>query len=210
MDKNIYQLVATVRRNLSRGRVEMVTNGDVLNEDRLRRLFDAGLSTLLISVYDGPEDAERFDGMCRSVGLHEDQFVVRRRYLPPEEDFGITLSNRAGMMENAEFAIPAAEQAVAAPCYYPHYTFFFDYHGDVLMCPHDWGKKRVVGNLLRQSFMEIWSGIMLETARRRLQKGDRGFTPCDVCDVKGAMMGERQVEAWNAYRNQNDDGTARP
>ena len=27
------------------------------------------------------------------------------------------------------------------PCFIPSYTFFLDYQGDVLICPHDWGKK---------------------------------------------------------------------
>ena len=31
------------------------------------------------------------------------------------------------------------------PCYIPSYTLFFDYLGDVLMCPHDWGKKIILG-----------------------------------------------------------------
>jgi radical SAM protein with 4Fe4S-binding SPASM domain len=199
LDKKICDHVKTVRRNLSHGRIEIVTNGDVLNEKRLRQLFDAGLNTLLISVYDGPEDAARFDAMCRSIGLRDDQFVIRHRYLPPEEDFGITLSNRAGMMEGAKFAIPATREAGQGACYYPHYTFFFDYQGDVLMCPHDWGKKRVVGNLTRQSFKEIWTGSLFETARQRLRHGDRNFSPCNVCDVKGAIMGKRHVEAWESY-----------
>ena len=42
-------------------RLEMVNNGDVLNKDRLVKLFKNGLSTLLISVYDSAEDAEKFE-----------------------------------------------------------------------------------------------------------------------------------------------------
>jgi radical SAM protein with 4Fe4S-binding SPASM domain len=199
LDKKIFEHVKTIRRNLSKGRIEIVTNGDSLNKTRLRRLFDAGLSTLLISVYDGPEDAERLGSMCRSIGLLDDQYLIRHRYLPPEEDFGITLSNRAGMMEGAKFSIPATRQAVQGSCYYPHYTFFFDYLGDVLMCPHDWGKKHIVGNLKRQTFKEIWTGSLFDTARQRLRHGDRNFSPCNVCDVKGALMGKRHVEAWESY-----------
>ena len=77
LDKNIYKLIEIVRTNLSEGRVEMVTNGDVLTETRLRRLFDRGLDTILISAYDGAEQADGFERLCRKAGLRESQFMVR-------------------------------------------------------------------------------------------------------------------------------------
>ncbi len=198
IDKNIYDLVAIVRRALVHGRVEMVTNGDPLDDDRLRRLFDSGLSTLLISVYDGPDDAARFEAMCRRAGLRPDQYVIRHRYLPAEEDFGITLSNRAGMMDNAEHRLPSLAEPLHRACHYPHYTFFMDYQGDVLLCPHDWGKRLVVGNMQMQDFWDIWTGPAMSAARRRLVRGDRAFGPCTVCDVKGDLMGRQHADAWNA------------
>jgi len=199
LDKNIFNLVKLVHGNLPKARVEMVTNGDVLNGPRLQRLFDNGLSTLLISVYDDKEAADRFEALCRETGLAEDQFVIRHRYLPPEEDFGITLSNRAGTMDGAEFGIRSLGKSLQVPCYYPHYTFFMDYHGDVLLCPHDWGKKQIVGNMKKQDFLDIWAGPAMHGARRLLVDGNRRISPCNVCDVKGTLMGRQHVKAWRAY-----------
>lgn len=196
LDKNIYALVEIVHRNASLARIEMVTNGDALNEARLHRLFASGLHTLLISIYDGPEAAERFRAMCRAVGLVENQYVIRNRYLPEDLQFGITLSNRAGTMDAARYAIPAPSEPLRVPCHYPHYTFFMDYNGDVLMCPHDWFKKRVVGNMKTEGFLDIWKGRLLMDARRRLAAADRAFPPCDRCDVKGTLMGAAHVRAW--------------
>lgn len=196
LDKNIYTLVATVRGNLPASRIEIVTNGDVLDDVRLRHLFESGLSTILISVYDGEKDARRFDAMCQEAGLASDQYVVRNRYLQAEQDFGITLSNRAGMMDNAEHPLPALPKSSKNPCFYTHYTFFMDYLGDVLQCPHDWGKKLVVGNMKMQDFKDIWLGPILSGARERLSKGDRNYSPCNVCDVKGTLIGKKHVQAW--------------
>ena len=39
-------------------KVEIITNGDVLNLKRLIKLFESGLSTLLVSVYDGPKEED--------------------------------------------------------------------------------------------------------------------------------------------------------
>ena len=155
LDKNIYNLIKNAKTFLPKSRIEMVTNGDALNKQRLKKLFDNGLDTILISVYDSEEDAINFEKLCKDLSLKDSQYVIRKRYLPPEEDFGITLSNRAGMMENAEFKINTLKEPLKEPCYYPSYTFFMDYNGDVLMCSHDWGKKNILGNLINQVFMKF-------------------------------------------------------
>lgn len=196
LDRRIYDHVKTIRRTLPQARIEMVTNGDVLDKNRLLRLFDSGLSTILISVYDSREDAERFLTMCEASNLRSDQYIIRHRYLPETQSFGITLTNRAGMMEDAAFVIKKSPQAIHAACHYPHYTFFMDYLGDVLMCPHDWGKRKIMGNLKIQSFKEIWLGKGFSTVRDSLAKGIRDFVPCNVCDVKGSLMGKEHVRAW--------------
>ena len=105
LDKNIYNLVKFARRSLPKSRIEIVTNGDVLNKERLIKLFKSGLDTILISVYDGAEDAIKFEKLCLDCKLESPQYVIRHRYLPQEKDFGITMSNRAGMMVNAEYII---------------------------------------------------------------------------------------------------------
>ena len=202
LDKELHHRVSLVRSYLRDSRIEIVTNGDVLlkkgGKKRLERLFDAGLSTLLISVYDGKEAADRLEALCRNSGLQEDQYKIRHRYLPPEQDFGITLSNRGGMMHDAAHSIPDRHEVWEHPCYYPHYNFFMDYTGDVLLCPHDWGKKFIAGNMKTQSFTDIWLGERLQSARRRLIDGDRYLSPCDVCDVDGTLMGKKHADAWRA------------
>ena len=95
----------------------------------------------MISVYDGPEDLEKFKNMCVEAKLKPNQYVIRNRFLPPEQDFGITINNRGGHMDNAGHPIKSLIKSIKEPCYYPSYNFFIDYNGDVLMCSHDWGKK---------------------------------------------------------------------
>ena len=94
--------------------------------------------------------------MLIKANIPQEKFKIRHRYLTENEDFGITLSNRSGMMENAEYKIPSLKEPLKKPCYYPHYTFFMDYTGEVLVCSHDWGKKLVVGNMKKQRFIDIW------------------------------------------------------
>lgn len=200
IDKGIFERIALVRKNLPGTRIDMVTNGDPLTPINLPKVFEAGLNTLLISVYDGPEDAQRLRGLCADAGLKEgEHFVIRDRWLPPEQDFGITISNRGGMLENAEHSRPALKEPLKTVCNYPTYQFFMDYNGDVLLCAHDWGKKQIVGNLNDMDFMELWTARSIMMARKRLLNGDRNFGPCKVCDVHGNLIGGGSADAWRRY-----------
>tara|TARA_B100000686_G_C16620007_1_gene878692 strand:- start:267 stop:1157 length:891 start_codon:yes stop_codon:yes gene_type:complete len=197
LDVNIYKLLSSAKNSLPKARIEIVTNGDVLDKDRLTKLFKSGLDTILISVYDGVEDAKKFENLCLDCKLDKSQYVIRHRYLPPEKDFGITMSNRAGLMANAEHKIKPLEKKLNEACYYPSYTFFLDYNGDVLMCPHDWGKKRILGNLNKESFLKIWTSKFAKITRKKLNNSDRNFSPCNVCDVKGTLIGRKHAVSWD-------------
>ena len=197
LDKNIFNLINMVRNYLPESNIEMVTNGDPLNMSRLKKLFDNGLNKILISAYDGKEDAQRLEDLCIKVNLKENQYIIRHRYYSEEQDFGITLSNRSGLMENAEFKIETLKEPLKNPCFIPSYTFFLDYQGDVLMCPHDWGKKVILGNLNKERLLDIWFSKKSMKIRKMLNKSNRNFKPCNVCDVEGTFMGEKNSTYFN-------------
>ena len=46
LDNNIFAHISLFRTHLPVSKIEIVTNGDVLNEERLYRLFTSGLSAL--------------------------------------------------------------------------------------------------------------------------------------------------------------------
>lgn len=196
LNKNIFSNIKEARSYLPEAKIEIITNGDVLNIDRLKKLFDSGLSTLLISVYDGPEDEKKFYDLCERAKLKKNQYVIRNRYLPPEEDFGLTFSNRSGNLKNADYAVPPLEKSLHTKCNYPAYTFFVDYNGDVLMCSHDWGKKYILGNLKQQTILDIWLSNKFLLARKLLLNKNRNFSPCNKCDVKGGLIGNKHAQKW--------------
>ena len=191
-------------------RIESVTDGDFVTPAKLQSMFSAGLDTLLISLYDGPEQVDKFQAMMSEVGLSESQVVLRKRWLPPEEHYGITLSNRAGMVQMDEVGVGPLKEPLARPCFYPFYQILVDYDGSVLLCPHDWGKRLLAGNLHQQSLQEIWNGRVLRRVRLSLAASDRNFAPCNVCDVDGTLMGRTHFDQWNAYyqRDQKSEGKA--
>ena len=193
IDKNIFNLVNMARNYLPECNIEMVTNGDPLNLKRLNKLFENGLNRILISAYDGKEEAQKLEDLCLSAKLTQEQYIVRHRYYSEDQDFGITLSNRSGLMENAEYKIVSLKEPLKKPCYIPSYTFFLDYQGDVLMCPHDWGKKVILGNLNNNKLLDIWFSKKSVKIRQMLNNSNRKFKPCNVCDVEGTLMGEKNA-----------------
>ena len=124
LDKNIYNLIEMARSYMPAVNIELVTNGDPLNLERLKKIFKSGLNKILISSYDGKKESEDFEDLCLAANLTKDQYIVRHRYLSEANDFGITLSNRSGLMSNAEYKIEALKEPLQKPCYIPSYTFF--------------------------------------------------------------------------------------
>jgi radical SAM protein with 4Fe4S-binding SPASM domain len=196
LDTGIYDLVNYAKVTLPNSRVEMISNGDVLNEKRLKKLYDSGLDRLQISLYDGEEQHMNFIKLGKKLNLKNDRYVLRARYLPEEKNFGITLSNRGGMLENAEYKISPIKKKLEKKCFYPSYKFFLDYNGDVLMCSHDWGKKNILGNLKNNKLLDIWLSNKTREARKKLNLGDRSLSPCNVCDVSGDLIGRKHYQAW--------------
>ena len=197
LDKNIFNLISMCRSYMPNSNIEVVTNGDPLNLKRLNKLFDSGLNKILISAYDDKETADKLEKLCLDANLRQDQYIVRHRYYSEEKDFGITLTNRAGLMTNAEHKIQALKEPLKKPCFIPSYTFFLDYQGDVLMCPHDWGKKIILGNLNKEKLIDIWFKSKSIKIRKTLNKSNRNFVPCNVCDVEGTFMGEKNSSYFN-------------
>jgi len=201
LDKNIYKLIEYAKSKNPKARIEIVSNGDVLNAQRLLKIYNHGLDRMLISLYDGEEQYFKFKKLGEDLNLNDYQYVLRKRYLPEEQDFGITLSNRGGMLKNAEYKIAPQKEKIKQKCFYPSYKFFLDYNGDVLMCSHDWGKKNVLGNLNNQSFKDIWLSDKYMEARQKLNNSDRSISPCNVCDVAGTLIGSKHSKAWQKHKN---------
>ena len=196
LDKKIYSQIKDIRKKIPKSNIELITNGDVLNKNRIYKLFEAGLSYLLVSAYDSEDQANKFRKLLNSTNIEASKYIVRNRYYGEDKDFGITISNRAGSMNNSKYKIKSLDEPLKKKCTYPAYTFFIDFNGDVLTCSHDWGKKLIMGNLNKNSIFEIWTGEKFTLTRKKLLKADRNFSPCNVCDVKGDLIGKRHAKIW--------------
>tara|TARA_B100001063_G_C16704510_1_gene524436 strand:- start:310 stop:1230 length:921 start_codon:yes stop_codon:yes gene_type:complete len=205
LTKNLYQYVEIVKKNLNDVYIEVTTNGDVLlsknGPDRLKKLFSSGLTNIKVSLYDGPEQIEPTENVKKKLNLSDEQFIIRKRYLGPEESYGLTISNRAGSVElkNEAFEIKALSEPLKQPCYFPFYKMMIDYNGDVLICSNDWKKEAPVGNIKTESILDIWVSEKFVNIRKKLSQANRNYKPCKTCDVNGTLNAKKAFDDWQEH-----------
>lgn len=197
--KDLDKIIRLTSEQCPQVRTELVTNGDLLTLGRLKELFRSGLTMLAVSMYDGPHQIEQFKALREKACLRDDQMIFRARWFSVEEHFGITLSNRAGSVTIREAGVVALPSPARKACHYPFYQILIDHDGAVLLCAHDWGRRLIVGNVNAESILSVWNNEEMKKVRASLIKEDRGFPPCDCCDVHGVLIGREYFERWAGY-----------
>ena len=173
-------------------RVEIITNGDVLSPKRLQELYLNNVSKVLVSMYDGPEQIEKFNKMTKKANVPEDIIILRDRWYDKYNDFGVKLTNRAGTIDTGE----QEKVGKYKNCYYPSYQFLVDWNGNVYLCPQDWQRKVSMGNIMQETILEIWTGKILTAYRKNLISGKRCSGPCKSCNADGTLLGKNHVQSW--------------
>ena len=205
LTKNLVEYVSLIKEKFNNVYIEITTNGDVLlsknGTKRLKELFDKGLTNVKVSLYDGPEQIEPMEKIKKDLKLSDEQFIIRKRYLGPDESFGLTISNRAGSVElkNEVFEVAALKEPLKQPCYFPFYKMMIDYNGDVLICSNDWKKEAPVGNISNESILDIWVSEEFMNIRKKLSKSDRNYKPCMTCDVNGTLNAKNAFTNWQTH-----------
>ena len=202
LTKNINDYIKLIKLKLPKVNVDMVSNGDVITKKNFKKilegLYNSGLDTIRLSLYDGPHQVEYFQKIKEKLKLKDNQLITRKRYLGPEESFGITLCNRAGSVtiKQGDLDIKPLDISLKQACYIPFHKILVDYDGAVLMCANDWKKENPLGNIKTESLIDIWSNDILKKTRTNLMKKDRSNKPCNKCDINGTLNGQKPFDLW--------------
>ena len=175
-------------------KVEIITNGDVLTSKKLQALYLSKVSKVLVSMYDGPEQIEKFEKIAREANVPKETFILRDRWYDKYNDFGVKLTNRAGTIyEGNQDEINKYKK-----CFYPTYQFLIDWNGNIYLCPQDWQRRVPMGNMLQETISEIWTGKIISKFRKNLIKGNRCDKPCTKCNADGTLLGKNHAEKWRS------------
>jgi len=189
----ITAIVERLNRNI---RTEIVTNGDLLTPDLVAKLSINGPPYFIVSMYDGEFQRKEFDNIFSDAGVTDEHFILRDRWYDDKDDYGLKLTNRAGVTSAGN----QPDNKIKNNCFYTHYSMTLDWNGDSLLCVQDWNKRVKFGNLYNQSLLEIWKSKSLMKYRNALGKGDRKLSPCNNCNANGRVHGQFHCEAFNSLR----------
>ncbi|WP_028862527.1 radical SAM/SPASM domain-containing protein [Psychromonas aquimarina] len=174
---------------------EITTNGDPLNKRKIQQLLDAGVGKIVVSMYDGPEQIDHYKHLFSQANAPLDSYILRDRWYGESEEYGLKLTNRAGVLSFGE----KVEKLHHHPCYYPDYMMMVDWNGDVMLCTQDWNRRIKSGNLSFNSLVEVWQSKLLKRYRSHLHAGKRDLPPCNQCNATGTLHGKKQALLWDDY-----------
>ena len=181
--------------------VEIVTNGDTLNAKKINQLYNSNANKILISMYDGPEQVNKFKSMTKEADVPADFVILRDRWYDASKDFGLKLTNRSGTIN-----IGVQEDLNKFTyCNYPSYSLMIDWNGDIFLCPQDWQRRVTMGNIMQQHLFDIWTGPVITKYRRNLLKGDRCNSPCKECNAEGTVLGKKHAKDWRQIYKIKDE-----
>lgn len=196
LHKNINNIVNSLSKV---SYVEIVTNGDVISSKKIKELYDNNANKVLISMYDGPEQLEKFKIIIEESKVPKEFVILRDRWFDAKKDYGIKLTNRTGTISIGN----QPKIGEYKKCFYPSYQFLIDWNGDIFLCPQDWQRRVTMGNMMQTELFDIWTGKILTKYRKKLLLGERDLEPCKNCNAEGTLLGKNHSAAWSNYYSKN-------
>ena len=133
LNKDLIDLNRITKKGLSKAKLEINTNGDVIKKrpEKIIPLFENGLDSLVISIYDGPAAFNEFLNIRETLQLTENEVILRRRYFDENlGNHGMIFSSRTGLVPTNNEIIEEFDSSIKLPlirkCYYPFYQTLID------------------------------------------------------------------------------------
>ena len=205
-EKRLPEIIEYIKQDSS-ARVEINSNGGLLTEKRAKSILDAGIDHVRLSIdgfsretheksrvgvdYDGVvENTNRFIEI-RNAGNYKTVIEVRSIDLPENrhehEDYLAYWKTRADEVVIVPlYAWPWSGQttAVRKPCLKILDEMFFYTDGTAPLCGGDEASRGIVGDVHKQSVLEIWNGPEMHAMRELLNRGRRDLiTLCSRCNA---------------------------
>lgn len=213
-DPNIYNRVKYVRDNTA-CTVGFYSNGFKLDREALSKLHAAGLNFLGVEAYVSKKQFDNLLKEFLSLQRKHDNVVVHHQkedggysYAEVKGNFKrkgmyITLSRRYDKKEDDDDTffeynkskitsrcglIPSRLKTKRTnTCVRPFRKLQVNWDGKVVLCCEEWlyDKNAIMGDLTRNSVVEVWNGKPFFEIRYMLQNNMRDRYPCNQCNFNG-------------------------
>lgn len=193
------EFVAYARQNLPKAWIQILTNGKALTLEVVEKLLRAGINELSINYYNDIFTAE----LPRVFREIRDSLLpkfykpeqIKTGHGPDPEDktifrFNIFRRKVNRILTNRAGTAPNKEKKSTWPrgfCEYPFTQFNITADGRVSKCCADFYFSDSMGDLNKESILDIWNGKKFNNIRRLLLKGNRdAIEICKKCDFYGS------------------------
>lgn len=177
-------------------RVELTTNAIPLTSKKAMEIIDAEVDYVRVSLYgikaQKVRDNVRGLRWLREVMRKKKPFICVKVHLA--SDLEATQAEYAGIADEvtceglhtigSDFVHLSSAEGKQKACAYPFYTLVVKANGDVVPCCVAWETSLVVGNVGKQTLMEIWNGAALRRLHHLHLEGRRSeLAACAKCDT---------------------------
>lgn len=198
MNPQMFDIIAVFRKHLPKQYMVMLSNGaGFVKEGNVKKIFDAGLTTLALEDYEG--------GLMAKVKLPEGMAPLyypsnkegnphqrsKKQRLVVMDDLVTTTQgthNKASLNNHTGCGLPP--RTVQARCAKPFREVSVKWDGCVSLCCVDWRRVTEFGNVNDTPLEDIWQNELFAASRRILIKGDRKkIKLCSGCDHPSHRVG---------------------
>ncbi|MDD5428463.1 MAG: SPASM domain-containing protein [Candidatus Omnitrophica bacterium] len=176
MDERLADLIAYAHEKLPRAKLELYTNGDLLDTAILDRLYTAGVRHYVITLHG--TDEEKKSGMLKVGKLKEyirqKKYKIKTNILIFHQD--TPLDTRAGLVPVNVKRYPGD-----VSCAYPINPLTIHANGKVVLCCIDYLEEVSFGNVQSERLMDIWNKKDFRDIRKQLKKRIYSLDICKRC-----------------------------
>ncbi len=214
-DPALLPRVEQARARLPGAKLELHTNGDLLDRPMLEALAARGVALVRVTLYPSnarafapprPQRARRFlerlglrvRGEAEKPGKLELRARLGRTAVVVRVPDVAAYSTRAG---NAPLPGLRSTTRRTAPCLLPFHSAAVDYLGTLKLCCHVFDTRRpdarpyVIGNVEETPFVELWKGPRMTALRHKLMGADfEGLPACAGCAHRTPKSLDRAVQ----------------
>lgn len=176
LDDRIIEFNQYARKRLPKAKFHLYTNGTLLTLDKFKALIEE-LDELIIDNY---QQDLKLIGPCKEIekycethkGLNKKVTILLRK---PHE----ILTSRGGNAPNRQQIEDYSEE----PCVLPFRQLVIRPDGKISLCCNDALGESTLGNLTKESVVDIWYGERYRKVREQIAQGKKNYGKCRYCDT---------------------------
>ena len=167
LDKRIVKLCSYIKQKLPSSKINIFSNGELLNVDLYKKLVQAGVNIFSVTQHlekqsKGTLDVIEYRKKNGSENVHFNYKKLNN------------INTRAGLVE-----VKAGK--LRMECNWPDHHVGISYDGQIMICCNDYLNEVKVGNVKNEKLIDIWHKPIYKKIRDDISSGNLTLNICENC-----------------------------